>query len=207
MTAFPVCAYCWAFIQAVTAFASRLLQHHFLGFGNCNLACFVSLQNIAAEGFVVSHLTGNQPRFDSFICVISGISYMSWTRTSVMLTHFPPLKPTLKCSFFHAYKNLTVINLLICENCSLILLAVTLPAPCVFICCAFCILNSFYTWVVTYSKQVFVYSHLSCSLGPPEGLSLVGCRELHVFTTSLCWIKIAFFLKNNSQTLLPVPHA
>lgn len=159
------------------------------------------------KGFVVSHLTRNQPRFDSFICAISGISYMSWTRTSVMLTHFPPLKPTLKCSFFHAYKNLTVINLLICENCSLILLAVTLPAPCVFICCAFCILNSFYTWVVTYLKQVFVYSHLSCSPGPPEGLSLVGCRELHVFTTSLCWIEIAFFLNESSQTLLPVPHA
>lgn len=51
MTAFPVCTYCWAFIKAVTDFASWLLQHHFLGFGNCNLACSLSLQNIATKVF------------------------------------------------------------------------------------------------------------------------------------------------------------
>ena len=152
MTAFPVCTYCWAFVKAVTDFASWLLQHHSLALETVIWPVLYLFRILPLKGFVASHLTGHQPTFDSFICVISDISCMSWTWTSVMLTNFPPLKPSLKCWFFHTYKNLTVINLLICENCSSLLLAVTLPAPSVFIYCAFCILNSFYTWVVTSLK-------------------------------------------------------
>jgi len=211
VTAFPVCMYCWA-----------ELSSWILHLGCCNIISLALATVIwpvlcisrilPLKGFVALHLTGNQPAFDSFICVISVISCMSWKWTSVMQTHFPPLKPSLKCRLFHAYKKLTVFHLLICENCSSLLLAVTLPAPCAFIYCAFSILvfsafNAFYTWVLTSLKQVFAYSHLSCSLRPPEGRSLVGCRELHVFTASLSWIKIAFFLNNGSQMLLPVPQA
>lgn len=63
------------------------------------------------KGFVASHLIGNQPTFAS-ICVISDISCMSWTQASIMLTHFSPLERSLKCLFCHAYKNLTVVDLL-----------------------------------------------------------------------------------------------
>lgn len=127
--------------------------------------------------------------FASFTCVISDISCMSWPRVSIMLTHFLSLKPSLKCIFCHAYKHVTVSELLRWENCSALLLAVTLPALFVFICCSFHILNSFSSYLNCYLCEVDLYSHLFCSLGPLRRLSLVGCRDLHVFTASLCELK------------------
>lgn len=57
------------------------------------------------KSFVASHLTGNQPTFDS-ICVISDISCMSWTWTSVLLTHFSLLKPFFKFWVFSCLRKL-----------------------------------------------------------------------------------------------------
>lgn len=51
MTTFPVFAHCWAFIQAVSDFASWLLQHHFLDFSSCSLAWFVSPRSAAPKEF------------------------------------------------------------------------------------------------------------------------------------------------------------
>lgn len=142
-------------------------QSWFLHLGYCN---FISLvlatvtwpvlylfSILLLRGIVALHFKGNQPVFDSFISVISDISCVSWTWYICNTNSFSSSETLSKMLFYSCLQNLTVINLLICKNCSsLLLTAATLCTPSVFICYAFHILNSFDVWVFTPLKQVFV---------------------------------------------------
>lgn len=158
MTAFPVCTYCWAFIKAVTGFASCLLQHHFLGFGNYNLACFVSFQKTASEGFCsltfdrkstyiwLLHLCRLRHKLhvlDMNIC--NANSFSSSETLSKMLVLSCPQK------LDHDWPT-DMWKLLLTASCCY-------PAcPSVFIYCTFCILNSLYLTCHLFEAGICLFS-------------------------------------------------
>lgn len=86
-----------------------------LHLGYCNIISLASaavvwpglylFRILPLKSSVASHLTGNQPTFDS-ICVISDINCIFWTWTSVLLTHFPLLKPFWRCWVFSCLQKL-----------------------------------------------------------------------------------------------------
>lgn len=96
-------------------------------------------------------------------------------------------------------------ELLRCENCSSLLLAVTLPALFVFICCSFHILNSFSSYLNCYLCEVDIYLFSFVLLSGTSQKIKFGrlWRSSCLYSLTL-WIEIALFLDNSPQTLLAV---